>query len=269
MHAKGKALLGIAAAGTTVLAATLGVAGIGAAAASPARSLEHHVGAAILSPRTSDLWTSSNWSGYALGSKTTAKGTYKSVSASWNIPTVKANTGTKYSAQWIGIDGFANQQLIQTGTEADYQGGHAQYGVWWEVLPAAETVINEPVKPGQHMTASINETSTDVWVIKISNGSWSFTKTVTRTTSNNFPGQSAEWIVEAPEVGGSIASIAHTGRVTFTKCTVNGKSAGLTAANGGELKQGGKVKEIPSKPSTAGDAFTMGYGAKAPPAPKS
>ena len=60
----------------------------------------------MLSGRLGPLWTSSNWSGYAIGTKTTPKHTYNSVSAKWRVPTIKANTGTKYSSQWIGIDGF-------------------------------------------------------------------------------------------------------------------------------------------------------------------
>jgi hypothetical protein len=257
-----KSLAGIAALGVTALAA-IGPVGAGSAAAL-AHSGSRELGTAVLGPRSGALWTSSNWSGYAIGSKTTPKHTYKSISATWRVPTVKTTSGNKYSSQWIGIDGFTNQNLIQTGTEADFTNGHASYGVWWEILPAASTPINEPVKPGMTITASITESSSGKWTIKISNGSWTFTK----NTGYSGPGQSVEWIVEAPQVGGSITSICHTGRVTFHKLTVNGAAAKLTAAEGGQLKQNGVVRETPSAPSTVGDAFTMGYGVKAPPAPK-
>ncbi len=49
--------------------------------------------------------------------------------------------GSTYSSSWIGIDGFNNSNLIQTGTEQDYTSGGAQYCAWWEIFLAAETQI--------------------------------------------------------------------------------------------------------------------------------
>jgi hypothetical protein len=258
---------GVAGAAVLTTAVAGGVcAGGGAMTVATAGTLSgaRHLAPAVLGPRDSALWTSSNWSGYALGTKTTPNGTYTSVSAKWRVPVLKTNTGTKYSSQWIGIDGFTNTHLIQTGTEVDYLGGQAVYAVWWEILPAPETPINKPIKPGQTITASISKGSAGQWTIKISNGTWTFTK----STGYTGPGQSVEWIVEAPQVGGSISSIAHTARVTFAHVKVNGANPKLVATDGGELRQNGKIREVPSLPSAIGDAFTMGYGTKIPPAPK-
>ena len=47
-----------------------------------------------------------------------------------------------YSSAWIGVDGFNDNDLIQTGTEQDYYSGGAHYDAWWEILPAAETEIS-------------------------------------------------------------------------------------------------------------------------------
>jgi Peptidase A4 family len=71
-------------------------------------------------------WESSNWSGYA----ETSSAPYTSVSGQWTVPTVTGPSGS-YSAAWIGIDGFNNDSLIQTGTEQDYSGGSGQYSAWW------------------------------------------------------------------------------------------------------------------------------------------
>lgn len=258
-----KSVLSLAAAGVTGLAIVIGSAGA-ASGATSARAGAREVAPAILGPHTASLQVSQNWSGYALGVKTTPKGTYKSISATWKIPTVGKNTGSKYAAQWIGIDGQWNQDLIQTGTETDYYGGKAHYGVWWEILPNPETMINEPVKPGETMTASIVDNS-GTWTIKISNGSWTFTK----KTKYKGPGESAECIVEATDVGGTIASITRTSNVTFSDMVVNGANPKLTTAEGIYLKQKGIVREMPSDPSKSGNAFTMAYGKKAPPAPTS
>jgi hypothetical protein len=216
-------------------------------------------------PDGGKLWTSHNWSGYALGSSTTKPGTYTSVTGTWRIPTVLKNAGSTSSSQWIGIDGALNGDLIQTGTYADDTNGKASYGVWWEILPASGTTIHEPVRPGQTMVASIVEDkSTKLWTITISNGSWTFVK----KAHYSGKGESAEWIVEAPVVRGAEASLTRTGRVTFRDLTVNDASPKLVAGEGGRMKQGGKIVEMPSLPSATGDAFSMQYGAKAPPPPK-
>ena len=71
-------------------------------------------------------WESSNWSGYA----ETSSSPYTSVSGQWTVPTVTGPNGS-YSAAWVGIDGFNNSSLIQTGTEQDYSNGSGQYSAWW------------------------------------------------------------------------------------------------------------------------------------------
>ena len=66
--------------------------------------------------------TSSNWSGYAipLAAKVTT------VSGFWVVPKVTAQK-TGYSSTWVGVDGYSNGNLIQTGTEQDYVNGHFVY----------------------------------------------------------------------------------------------------------------------------------------------
>ncbi|MHB1853952.1 MAG: G1 family glutamic endopeptidase [Acidimicrobiales bacterium] len=71
-------------------------------------------------------WTSSNWSGYA----ETSFAPYSSITGDWTVPAVIGPNGS-YSATWIGIDGFTNSSLIQTGTEQNYLNGSAQYSAWW------------------------------------------------------------------------------------------------------------------------------------------
>src|SRR4029077_12176370 len=110
-------------------------------------------------------WASSNWSGYA------QTGTFTRATGAWVVPTVARSRKATYSSQWVGIDGFNNASLIQTGTEADFYNGSAHYAAWWEILPAAETVIPAiTVHPGDHMTASITKGSGSGsgWTITIS-----------------------------------------------------------------------------------------------------
>jgi hypothetical protein len=208
-------------------------------------------------------WASSNWSGYA---KT---GSFTRVTGAWVVPSVATSRKATYSSQWVGIDGFNNSSLIQTGTEADYYNGSAHYGAWWEILPAAETVIPSiTVHPGDHMSASITKGSGNSWTISISDTTRGTSFTTVKTYSG--PGTSAEWIEEAPSVGGHVATLAkYSSPDTFDPGTANGGNPGLTVADGGVMIQRNRQVSTPSVPDSDTDGFNMAYGSTAPAAPSS
>ena len=213
--------------------------------------------------RTNVGWASSNWSGYA---KT---GSFTRVSGAWVVPSVASSHKATYSSQWVGIDGFNNGNLIQTGTEADFYNGSAHYGAWWEILPAAETVIPSiTVHPGDHMSASITKGSGNSWTISISDTTTGASFTTVKTYTG--PGTSAEWIEEAPSVGGHVATLAkYSSPDTFDPGTANGSNPGLTAADGGVMIQRHRQVSTPSVPDSDTDGFTMAYGSAAPAPPSS
>jgi Peptidase A4 family len=208
-------------------------------------------------------WASSNWSGYAL----TGSG-YSSVTAHWVVQAVSRSHKATYSSEWVGIDGFSNSSLIQTGTESDYYNGAAHYDAWWEILPAAETVIPSiVVSPGDQMSAKITKGSGSSWTITISDMSRNETFSTVQTYTG--PQTSAEWIEEAPSVGGRIAPLANYGQTTFDPGTVNGINPGLTASDGGVMIQKGIQVSTDSNPDSDTDGFNMAYGATAPSPPAS
>jgi hypothetical protein len=188
------------------------------------------------------------------------------VTAKWVVPSVAVSSKATYSSDWVGIDGFNNSHLIQTGTESDYYNGSAHYDAWWEILPAAETVIRSiTVKPGDTITASIVKGSSSSWTITITDGSHSFTTTKTYAG----PHASAEWIEEAPSVGGQVAPLANYSHATFDPGTVNAANPKLTASEGGVMIQNGVQVSTPSKPDRDTDGFRTAYGATAPAPPSS
>jgi len=241
----------------------------GAASVTASSGLFHQVRLpASTSPRISSNqrardagWTSSNWSGYA---KT---GTYSSATAQWVVPSVAPAKGSTYSSNWVGIDGFNNSNLIQTGTESDYYNGSAHYDAWWEILPAAETVIPSiTVRPGDVMTASITKGSGSTWTITIKDTSNGQSFTTQQTYSG--PGSSVEWIEEAPSIGGRVATLAHySSPATFDPGTANGGNPGLTAADSGAMVQHRAQVSTPSNPDGDTDGFNMAYGSTAPAPP--
>jgi hypothetical protein len=191
---------------------------------------------------------------------------YHSVTATWVVPAVAASRKATYSSNWVGIDGYNNSDLIQTGTESDYYNGSAHYDAWWEILPAAETVIPSiTIKPGDTVTASIVKGPASSWAITITDGSQSFTTTQSYTG----PGASAEWIEEAPTVGGRVAPLANYGQATFDPGTANGTNPGLTASEGGVMVQKRAQVSTPSNPDRDTDGFNVAYGASAPAPPPS
>jgi hypothetical protein len=208
-------------------------------------------------------WSSSNWSGYALSGSG-----YSSVTAQWVVQPVSPSRKATYSSEWVGIDGYNNSSLIQTGTESDYYNGAGHYDAWWEILPAAETVIPSiAVSPGDHMSAKIAKGSGSSWTIMISDTSRSESFSTVQTYTG--PQTSAEWIEEAPTVGGRVAPLANYGQTTFDPGTVNGINPGLSASDGGVMIQKGIQVSTPSNPDTDTDGFNMAYGAAAPPPPAS
>ena len=209
-------------------------------------------------------WSSSNWSGYAV----TGAG-YTAVTGSWTVQTVSRTKKASYSSQWVGIDGFNNSSLIQTGTESDYFQGAAHYDAWWEILPAAETVIPSlPVRPGDVMSASVSRNADSTWTVTISDNTTHGSFTTIQSYSG--PGTSAEWIEEAPTVGGHIAPLAHyQSPQTFDPGTVDGANPGLTAAAGGEMIQQRQVVSIASNPDSDTDGFNVAYGSVQPAPPSS
>jgi hypothetical protein len=239
-------------------------------------------------------WTSSNWSGYAIQSNTVGK--YDAIAAEWTVPQVQVTTQRRpatwwgrllqwlrtlfvssssstdsYSAAWIGIDGFNDNSLIQTGTAQSIVNGIPQYYAWWEILPSPENAIDPsqyPVSGGDQVVASITRQTDGKWSISMGNRTrgWVF-----QQTDLSYAGAqtSAEWVMEAPFVNGQVAALSNYGQMTFRNCAVNGTDPYLQAAQGGVMLQNGEQVSTPSGPGPNGDSFTVQYGPTPPNPPSS
>jgi hypothetical protein len=175
----------------------------------------------------------SNWAGYIIASDLqNPQAVVTSISASWIVPAVAISPQDTFAAVWIGIGGYFDPTLIQVGTEQDYINGTADYFAWFEFLPESSIIIETlTVSPGDQMNASIQliNSRVDAWSIYIKD----------LTTSQEFNYNldyassqlSAEWIVERPEVGRRLATLADNGKVTFANCqaTVGAKSGTISS----------------------------------------
>ena len=250
----------------------------------------------VLTPAPASVnssWSASNWSGYA------ESGSFTGISSSWTVPTVLASPSATYSSTWDGVDGFTNSKLIQAGTEQDFYGGSAHYNAWWEILPAPETVLSTtqyPVAPGNRMKASIFETAATttvvsgsdttvdhLWTLSLTNVTlgWRFTT----TQAYDGTGTSAEWIHEAPVVGGATSTLAryavaapastgdfdnvgvrHTVLAAGSPVVFQGAALNY-ALDAGVMVQHDVAVSTPSGPDAALTAFNHAYGAALPAKP--
>jgi Peptidase A4 family len=193
---------------------------------------------------------STNWGGYNQGTleKTPnilSPKLFNSITGDWTVPTATHHSGgpnDQYSSAWIGIGGgcvnsncsVTDPTLIQVGTEQDVHGNTASYSAWWELIPGPSIGIsNFPVRPGDHMHASITElvANSEVWTIQLQNVTTgqSFSLPVAYSSTH----LTAEWIVETPLIigtGAGFSSLPDLTKVTFTNATTNGAPAQLVAS---------------------------------------
>jgi hypothetical protein len=161
------------------------------------------------------------WAGYIVASSFNEQKDVVSVSGSWTVPTVNAASGGGYSSAWIGIGGQEDKTLIQVGTEQNVYNGDGSYGVWYEMLPALSTRIeNFNVSPGDVMSAKItlvnpNSEQWNIQITDLTNG-----ESFSQDFQYNSTRSSAEWILERSLVNGQITNLANFGSVTFNNCTV-------------------------------------------------
>ena len=214
---------------------------------------------------------STNWAGYAVSSGT---GSVTAVSATFNVPTV-SGTGTAYSSDWVGIDGFNSNTVEQTGIEADVVNGVAQYSAWYEMYPAYPTTVGLKIHAGDTISASV----------AYNNGQFTLTLTDANDPagSNSFSitqagaraqRSSAEWITEAPSSSRGVLPLANFTPVTFNnaQATINNATGPINnAAWASEVNQinmvssSGTLEAGTSALNSSGNGFTVTYGSTGTP----
>lgn len=180
--------------------------------------------------------TSSNWSGYVAdwGGSAFSATQVDAIQGYWAVPsanvaagtcktTTSANQPAVFSSAWVGIDGAtsASSDLLQSGTESDAQclkGGKlaVNYDAWIEWVPNAETVItNFPVGPGDGMYVEVSASSATAGLCYVADYHTDVAVSVKMTPpgSTKLIGDSAEWVVERPEINGALATLANYGLV--------------------------------------------------------
>jgi hypothetical protein len=216
--------------------------------------------------------TSLNWSGYqvvdgSLGSPATEVVT--AVAGSWTVPTVMG-AGDRYSALWVGIDGYADGTVEQIGTEQDVVvGPHHHFSqenyAWFEMYPAdSYEIVGFPTHVGDVISAGVTYNGWNSFILGITNETRGVYYVVPRfnTMSSMAERSSAEWIVEAPSTTSEVLPLAYFGRVTFDRCstTIQHKTGPISDWTDDPLimeTPPGVAKAVPSRLSNGGSSFTV------------
>jgi hypothetical protein len=202
---------------------------------------------------TSAAMSSYNWAGYA------KQGSFTSASATWTVPTTLSSYNG-YASTWLGLDGFSDSYLTQTGIEEDVRNGRVSYDAWWEIITpsnvAPEVVFSGfTIRPGDSITGTVTATGSATTLTLKDNTTG---KTATHSAAYAGPGTSAEWIQEDTDVNGFISAAPDWQRVAFSGAKTNGASAGLTSSESIDIVDSRGTRETAtSAPNATHDGFTV------------
>ncbi|GJE98819.1 peptidase A4 family-domain-containing protein [Phanerochaete sordida] len=202
---------------------------------------------------------SSNWAGAVYNS---AAGTYKSVTASFVVPTPKSSGsgGSQAASAWVGIDGDScGNAILQTGVDFNVDGGSVSFDAWYEWYPDyAYDFSGISFEAGDSVTLTVTASSTTKGTAVITNNSNGQSVSKSISSSSALCEQDAEWIVEDFEEGNSLVPFANFGTVSFTGAsakTASG-SVGPGSANIIDIQQNGKTL---TSVSTSNSGVTVKY----------
>jgi hypothetical protein len=196
--------------------------------------------------------TSMNWAGYAA---TGNQGTFTSVSASWTQPTVTCGAANTFSSFWVGLDGDGTPTVEQTGTEADCDAGAAAYQGWFEMFPNAPVFYNNPVVPGDAMSASVVANGGGAFTLTLTDTTQNWTQTANQTSDAAQLG-SAEVIAEAPS-NGTVLPLSNFGTASFTNATADNEPIGDENAAALTMVSSAGVTEATPSVLSGANAFTV------------
>ncbi len=169
---------------------------------------------------------SSNWSGYAVEG-----GGMNAVAGTFTVPTLSPPSGGVADAsEWVGIDGVSNGSLIQAGVHEEASRGVVRWGSGrggrscpprrrpsgrWSSMPATRSrSTSTGCRAASGRSASSDVTTSQAFAIR---------QTYTG------PSTSAEWIVEAPSIGSSTATLGNfsTTPVIYSGLSIDGVAMSL------------------------------------------
>jgi len=215
---------------------------------------------ASLSLQPSNTLYSSNWSGYVdfSGASSYGSSSYYYVVNDMVVPVAQqagCDGGWDWGSEWNGIDGWGSGDVLQAGVEFDaYCSGttkSAFYSAWYEWYPYGEVRVSSlPVVPGDDIFVEVWHTSSTqgyAYVVNLNTNQY-FDIGFTAYPGYPLVGNSAEWVVERPSVGGTPATLTKYTDIPFWNAYAYTESSVFyDIANGSpiDMQQGSSVVSYP------------------------
>jgi Peptidase A4 family len=157
---------------------------------------------------------SGNWGGYAASGSSQE---FTKISGSWTEPAAKCANSNQLTAPWIGLDGYGNETVEQTGVAVECTGTKVSYDAWYEMYPAAPVYFNTNVSANDTFDASVTYNGNGKYTLVMNDVTKGWKKTFHKTSDGD-ENASAEAVIEDPT--GQYPDLVNG--VTFTGITVNG-----------------------------------------------
>ncbi len=233
----------IAAAVTAAVVTMAPAASASTPSATPAPSLQLHgfrpvPGARLpgtVLPRLARSATdnSTNWAGYAALAKRGVA--FRYVTSTFTMPRIDCakvpigSAGRTYVGEWVGLDGFSDKTVEQTGVDSycDSTKGQAVNQAWYQMYPL-DPVVFSGVRPGDTIVVSVYySSSTGKYQLFLDDKTTGFTIEANQPcpSGRTCDRTSAEVITEDP--GGSVAggtNLADFGKVSYTEISVTSRN---------------------------------------------
>ena len=175
--------------------------------------------------KASNVSYSYNWSGYVDFSGATSYGSksYYFLVNDFVVPKAEqafhaCTGGWDYGSAWNGIDGWGSPDVLQAGVEFDAYcalGGlikSTYYSAWYEWYPYGSVRIGGfPIAPGDDMFVEVwntSATSGHAYLVNYNNNQ-SVNISFSAPAGTTLVGNSAEWVVERPSVGGNLTTLTN------------------------------------------------------------
>jgi hypothetical protein len=173
--------------------------------------------------RSSGVFTGDNWSG---GVRLAPPGqSFSAVLGHWLVPNAYAPTSDPFlNSYWVGLDGYTGagaNEALQAGVDCSLSGGSSSFYLWHQWVPSGKVEITNPaVNAGDLVGVSVSAefgagaTTATIFFTNISSGA-ATSYAISAPPGTQLAGNSAEWIVEAPDGAGQLADY---GQVFFDDC---------------------------------------------------
>jgi len=218
---------------------------------------------------------SENWAGYAAVAKNNVALRY--ATSTFTVPSINCakvaigSAGQTYAAEWVGLDGFNDTTVEQTGVDSycDSTSGPATNQAWYEMYPLDPVVVSG-VNPGDTIWASVYyDSSTNEYQLFLDDETTGSTMETDQPcpSGSTCDRTSAEVITEDP--GGSVSggiNLADFGKVSYTASHVTSRNGTRGTLAAGSLwtsteiimqDPSGADMATPSALTDSGADFTM------------